>query len=354
MVAVNEQGEPTTEYVRFGNTGLYVSRIALGFMSYGSKQWAEWVLERDEAFPIIEKAWKAGINFWDTANTYSNGESERILGEALKKFNIPRDQIVIATKVFSPAPEDYPGLRAIGHDVTKPPFTNRAGLSRKHIFDAVDASLRRLGTDYIDLYQIHRWDYNTPIEETMEALNDLVRLGKVRYIGASSMHAWQFAKAQAVAEKHGWTKFISMQNFYNVIYREEEREMLPFCHDSGVAVIPWSPLARGVLTATTQSVRSTTDPLRVSIASSTPKHVQEAQEKIASRVSELAKKYSATNAQIALAWLYTKPYVTSPIVGINKERYIDDLLGAQKVKLSEEDAKWLEELYVVQPIVGHK
>ncbi|KAJ3040574.1 hypothetical protein HDV00_010754 [Rhizophlyctis rosea] len=354
MVAVNQEGEPTTEYVRFGNTGLYVSRIALGFMSYGSKQWQEWVLERDEAFPIIKKAWDAGINFWDTADVYSNGESEKILGEALVKFNIPRDQVVIATKLFSPSIEDKPGLRAFGKPFNKPPFVNKGGLSRKHVFDAVEASLRRLGTTYIDLYQIHRWDYNTPIEETMEALNDLVRLGKVRYIGASSMHAWQFAKAQAVAEKNGWTKFVSMQNFYNVIYREEEREMLPFCYDSGVAVIPWSPLARGVLTKTegTTSVRANSDQARV-LREQTPAHIKDAQEKIASRVEELAKKYNATKAQIALAWLYTKPVVTSPIVGINKEHYIDDLLGAQKVKLTEEDAKWLEELYVTQPIVGH-
>ncbi|KAJ3044893.1 hypothetical protein HDV00_000175 [Rhizophlyctis rosea] len=355
MVAVNQEGEPTTEYVRFGNTGLYVSRIALGFMSYGSKSWAEWVLEREEAFPIIKAAWDAGINFWDTANTYSNGESEKILGEAIKKFNIPRDQLVIATKLYFPAPEENPGLRAIGKPLNKPPFVNRAGLSRKAIFDAVEASLKRLGTDYIDLYQIHRWDYNTPIEETMQALHDLVRLGKVRYIGASSMHAWQFAKAQAVAEKNGWTKFVSMQNFYNVIYREEEREMLPFCLDSGVAVIPWSPLGRGVLTATegSSSVRATSDQFRNSIAQSTPAHIKDAQSTIAKRVEELAQKHGATKAQIALAWLYTKPVVTSPIVGINKLHYIDDLLGAQKVKLSEEDVKYLEEPYVTQPIVGH-
>ncbi|KAJ3288507.1 hypothetical protein HK104_008134 [Borealophlyctis nickersoniae] len=353
MVAVNETGEGAAEYVRFGNTGLVVSRLTLGCMSYGSKKWGEWVLERDEAFPIIKAAWDAGINFWDTADVYSNGESERIVGEAIKKFNIPRDQIVIATKCFFSYDENDLSFKGIGKQWNQPPIVNKTGLSRKHIFDSVNASLRRLQLDYIDLYQIHRWDYNTPIEETMEALNDLVRMGKVRYIGASSMFAWQFAKAQAIAEKRGWAKFVSMQNFYNLVYREEEREMLPFCKDSGVAVIPWSPLARGFLTGKkTDTVRSKTD-VHSFNRQNFPPHVQESIDTIVARVGEIAAKHGVTHSQIALAWLYTKPEVTSPIVGINKVEYIADLMGAAKVKLSEEDCKHLEEAYVTRGVWGH-
>ncbi|CEG82482.1 Putative Aryl-alcohol dehydrogenase (NADP) [Rhizopus microsporus] len=328
---------PQMQYVRFGNTGMKVSRFCLGCMSYGSSRWLAWVKDEEESLELIGKAYEAGINFFDTANIYSNGESERVLGKAIKKFNMPRSRIVIATKLFFPVIDD----KTHGGELEG---INDKGLSRKHIFDAVDASLKRLGVDYIDLYQIHRFDPETPLEETMEALNDLVRSGKVRYIGASSGYAWQFQKANAIAERRGWAKFVSMQNLYNLLYREEEREMIPYCQDSGIAIIPWSPLARGLLTGKNR------ESIRLQIDGYIPALFQDRQaqnnDEIIDRVIELAKKHNRSPAQIALAWMLSKPYITSPIVGVGKESHLHDLLYALEVKLSNEDIKYLEEIYI--------
>jgi aryl-alcohol dehydrogenase-like predicted oxidoreductase len=335
------------EYVRLGKTGLKVSRLCLGCMSYGSSKWQAWVLDEAESLPLIKKAYEVGVNFFDTADVYSNGESERILGKALKEFNIPRERVVIATKVH--------GL--VSRDISRNTFSNppsgldainQKGLCRKHIFEAVEASLQRLQTTYIDLYQIHRWDYETPIEETMEALNDLVRSGKVRYIGASSMYTWQFSKANFIAEKNGWAKFVSMQNFYNLLYREEEREMIPFCQDQGIGIIPWSPLARGVLVGKGETVRSNTDN---AIKRWLTKQNQD--EVIIERVKEVASKRGKMPAQVAIAWLYAKPYITSPIVGINKAQYLDEFVEALQVKLTQEEISYLEEPYIPKKIAGH-
>ncbi|KAI8066952.1 NADP-dependent oxidoreductase domain-containing protein [Gilbertella persicaria] len=334
-------------YVRLGNTGLKVSRICLGCMSYGNSKWSPWVKDEAEAVADIKEAYNLGINFFDTANTYSNGDSEKILGKALKELNAPRSRVVIATKVFGPVYDDT-GKSDRSTLQTDPDMINRFGLSRKHIFDAVDASLERLGVNYIDLYQIHRFDPNTPIEETMEALNDLVRSGKVRYIGASSMATWQFAKMNHVAEKRGWAQFVSMQNLYNLLYREEEREMAPYCSDSGIAWIPWSPLAMGQLTG---KKRETTRSGSRFVMSMFPTTQAESNNTIIDRVEELAKKYNATCAQIALAWEFTKPYVSSPIVGVSKIEQLYDLVGSLDIKLTEEDVKYLEEPYTPRGLV---
>jgi aryl-alcohol dehydrogenase-like predicted oxidoreductase len=303
-------------------------------MSFGDpKRWVlNWVLEEPEARKIIKKALDAGINFFDTANCYSLGISEEILGRAIKDF-AKREDVVIATKVFIKMREG----------------PNGGGLSRKEIMYEVDQSLKRLGLDYVDILYIHRWDYDTPIEETMCALNDLVRAGKVLYLGASAMYAWQFQKAQYVAEKNGWTKFSVMQNHYNLIYREEEREMIPLCKDMGVALVPYSPLASGRLSRNydAESLRFKDD----EAAKNKYAHSEAEDRKIVERVCEIAKKYSATNTQIALAWLWAKG-VTAPIVGINKEQYIDEYIAAFKIKLTEEDIEYLEELYVPHKIVG--
>ncbi|KXS11784.1 aldo/keto reductase [Gonapodya prolifera JEL478] len=335
------------QYVRLGSTGLQVSKLCLGMMSYGLKSWAPWVLEEEEALPVIGKAWEAGINFWDTANIYSNGESEIITGHALQRFNIPRERVVIATKLYFSNHPDEPLYVGSG----KPPRPgaidrNRRGLSRKCIMQEVDASLKRLGTDYIDLYQIHRWDNETPIEETMSALNDLVRVGKVRYLGASSMWAWQFSKAQYTAKMNGWAQFVSMQNYYNLLYREEEREMIPLLQDMGVGMIPWSPLAAGALTGRN---RGTT---RESSARTFLK-IKDADDAIVDRCVEVAKKKCVTASQVALAWMYSKKFVTSPICGISKLTYLYDLIGALDVKLDEEEIKFLEEPYIPHEINGH-
>ncbi|KAI8813093.1 NADP-dependent oxidoreductase domain-containing protein [Cladochytrium replicatum] len=347
---------PKMEYVRFGNTGLKVSRICLGCMSFGSSKWQSWVLDEPESFQIIKLAWEAGINFWDTANVYSNGESEKIIGRAIKKLNIPREQLVLATKLFSYVAPDV--STPIGGITEQSPATvNQSGLSRKHIFEAVEKSLERLQTSYIDLYQIHRFDPNTPIEETMEALNDLVRLGKVRYIGASSMYAWQFAKMNNVAEKNGWTKFVSMQNLYNLCYREEEREMAPYCLDQGITMIPWSPLHRGILSGRKagETVRSTTD-----MAAQRWFKKTEAEDLIiVNKVVEIAARMSAeqnktiTASQVALAWLYSKKVVSAAIVGIGKIHHLYDTIRSVSVKLSEADIRVLESLYTPKRIVGH-
>ncbi|RUP44056.1 hypothetical protein BC936DRAFT_150009, partial [Jimgerdemannia flammicorona] len=341
---------PKMQYVRLGSTGLKVSKICLGCMSYGSKKWASWVEEEEKGLELIKKAYDAGINFFDTADIYSAGESERILGRAIKKFNLPREKIVIATKVFAFVHPTDPGFKSFGTSreelESTHGFVNQQGLSRKHIFDAVDASLQRLGVDYIDLYQIHRFDSDTPVEETMEALHDIVKSGKVRYIGeywASSMWTWQFAKMQHVAEKRGWTKFVSQQNHYNLLYREEEREMNPYCADTGVGLIPWSPLAGGRLSAKNRTTER----------SKVQGQLSPDDEQILDRVVEIAQRKGVTPTQVALAWLFTKPVVSSPIVGIGKEEYLVDAVRAIEVKLSPEDIKLLEEPYKPKAITGH-
>lgn len=322
------------KYVKLGNTGLDVSRICLGCMSYGdaSRGGHPWVLDEDEARPFFEKALSLGINFFDTANVYSVGSSEEFLGRALRDM-ANRDEVVIATKVHG--------------QMRKGP--NGAGLSRKEILTEVDHSLRRLGTDYIDLYQIHRFDPRTPIEETLEALHDVVRSGKVRYIGASSMYAWQFAKMQYTADAHGWTRFVSMQNHYNLLNREEEREMLPFCADQGVAVIPWSPLARGRLTRDWEesTKRSETDAFgsRLYDTASSDRVVVE-------RVAEVASDRGVSRAQVALAWVLSKPFVTAPIIGATKPHHLDDAVAAAELALSDEEIARLEEPYVPHPVAG--
>jgi 1-deoxyxylulose-5-phosphate synthase len=323
------------EYVKLGNSGLEVSRIALGCMGFGNPaKWThQWVINEEQSREVIKHALDLGINFFDTANIYSLGESELYLGRALKVF-AKREDIVLATKVHQ--------------NMRKTP--NGGGLSRKEIFFECEESLRRLGTDYIDLYIIHRWDYGTPIEETMEALHDLVKSGKVRYIGASAMYAWQFQKAQNVAEKHGWTKFISMQNHYNLIYREEEREMNPYCFDSGVASTPYSPLAYGRLSRIPgeTSFRNETDKVAIFKYGKTT----EIDAEIIKRVGELAEKYQVLRSQIALAWLWNKKPVVAPIVGATKISHIDDAIAALDVKLTEDDMVYLEEPYLPHPVVG--
>jgi aryl-alcohol dehydrogenase (NADP+) len=323
------------DYTNLGTTGLKVSRICLGCMTYGSKTWREWVLEESDSRPFFRAALEAGINFFDTADVYSQGVSEEITGRALKEYGPTRDKVVIATKVHSPMGTD----------------PNGRGLSRKHIMHAIDDSLRRLGTDYVDLYQIHRYDPTTPMEETLEALTDVVRAGKALYIGASSMYAWQFAKYQHIAATRGLAKFVTMQNHYNLIYREEEREMIPLCLDQGVGLIPWSPLARGVLAGNRQAgtLRSRTDPFTKATYTAT----QEQDERVVERVARVAERHGLAPARIALAWLLSKPAVTAPIVGASKPHHLDDAIAAVEIKLSAEDIASLEEPYVPHPVLGH-
>lgn len=323
------------EYVRFGSTGMKVSRICVGCMSYGvpNEAWP-WALNEENSRPLITRALELGINFFDTANVYSQGTSEEIVGRALKDF-AARDEIVLATKVFFP----------IGQG------PNQRGLSRKHILSSIDASLKRLGVDYVDLYQIHRWDYDTPIEETLEALHDVVRAGKARYIGASAMYAWQFAKALYTADLHGWTRFVSMQPHYNLIYREEEREMLPFCLDQKIAVMPYSPVAKGLLTrkpSTEQpaSMRAQTDAIQ-------KRMYTEDDLQIAQRVSDIAEARNLPMAQVALAWILSRPVVTSPIMGATKAQHLEDAAAAVAVTLSEDEIRHLEEAYQPHPILGY-
>ncbi|KAI9358453.1 NADP-dependent oxidoreductase domain-containing protein [Pilaira anomala] len=333
------------QYTRFGNTGMRVSKLCLGCMSYGSSSWSPWVKDEEESIKLIKEAYAAGINFFDTANTYSNGVSEIILGKALKEIGAPRGRIVIATKVYAPVYED---VTQHGRDDLKenPDMVNMFGLSRKHIFDAVEASLKRLDVDYIDLYQIHRLDTETPMEETMEALNDLVRSGKVRYIGASTMAAWQFQKFNSIAERRGWAKFVSMQNLYNLLYREEEKEMNAYCLDAGIAGIPWSPLAMGAVAGKNRKTARSKTKFQLETVLSKKQNVST--DAIISRVQEVAKKHNKTNAQIALAWLFTKKYVTSPIIGVSKTEHLHDLIGSLDIKLTEEEVKSLEELYTLK------
>jgi 1-deoxyxylulose-5-phosphate synthase len=323
------------EYVKLGRTGLDVSRICLGCMSYGGSNRGNhaWSLDEEASQPFIKRALESGINFFDTANRYSLGSSEEILGRAIKDF-ARREEVVIATKV-------YGRMR---------PGPNGAGLSRKAIMVEIDASLQRLGTDYVDLYQIHRWDYDTPIEETLEALHDVVKVGKARYIGASSMHAWQFARALSIAERHGWTRFVSMQNLVNLLYREEEREMLPLCAAEGIAVIPWSPQARGRLTRNWDysSVRTETDEAFRRLFAKT----EEADRKVIDRVAQVAAARGIPRAQVALAWLLAKPIVTAPIVGATKLEHLDDAVASVNLRLSGDEITALEEPYVPHAVVG--
>jgi aryl-alcohol dehydrogenase (NADP+) len=323
------------EYTNLGSTGLKVSRICLGTMTYGSKKWREWVLDEAESRPFIQQALEAGINFFDTADMYSLGASEEVLGRALKDFGPSRDKVVIATKVFN----------AMGSD------PNQRGLSRKHIKHSIDDSLRRLQTDYVDLYQIHRFDHETPIEETLEALDELVRAGKVLYIGASSMYAWQFAQMLALSDANGWARFATMQNHYNLIYREEEREMNPLCRAEGIGLIPWSPLARGVLAGNRQAntTRARTDDFAKHMYG---KETTEADQRVVDRLVELSKQRGIPASQLALAWLLQKPEVTAPIVGASKPGHLQDAVAAVGVKLTKEEIARLEEPYIPHPIAG--
>jgi len=324
------------EYVRLGNTGLKVSRICLGCMSYGgpNERWP-WALDEEASRPFIQRALELGINFFDTADVYSRGKSEEVVGRALRDF-AKRDEVVIATKVrgeMGPGPNDQ-------------------GLSRKHILSSIDASLQRLGTEYVDLYQIHRWDHETPIEETLQALDDVVRMGKARYIGASSMYAWQFAKALYTANLHGWSRFVSMQPHYNLVYREEEREMLPLCRDQGVGVIPWSPLARGLLTGGRvkdgkETPRAQTDGFARHL------YAHRGDFPIVERLGEVAKERGLPDAQLALAWLLSRPGITAPIIGATKPHHLEDAVAALSVQLSAEEIQRLEELYQTHPVMGH-
>ena len=323
------------EYVNLGQTGLKVSRVCLGCMTYGvpDRGAHPWSLDEEKSRPFIKRALELGINFFDTANTYSDGTSEEIVGRALHDF-ARREEIVLATKVFYPMREG----------------PNARGLSRKSIMIEIDASLRRLGTDYVDLYQIHRWDKHTPIEETLEALHDVIKSGKARYIGASSMFAWQFSKAQFTARQNGLTPFASMQNHYNLLYREEEREMMPLCAAEGVGVIPWSPLARGRLTRDwdEKTNRTENDEFGKTLYTATP----DADRKIVERVTEVAARRGVPRAQVALAWLAQKPFITAPIVGASKAHHLDDAVAALSLKLTPEEISSLEEPYAPHPVVG--
>ena len=324
------------EYVNLGSSGIKVSRICLGCMTYGARKWREWVLEEQESRPLIRQAIEAGINFFDTADVYSLGVSEEILGRALKDFGPPRDRLVVATKVFG----------VMGDD------PNQRGLSRKHIRHAIDDSLRRLQMDYVDLYQIHRFDLSTPMEETLEALNDVVRAGKALYVGASSMWVWQLAKMLQLAGQRSWPRFVTMQNHYNLLYREEEREMIPFCRAEGIGLIPWSPLARGRLARQPKAgtVRSKTDDFAKTLYSKTT----ESDDKVTGRLQSVAEARGVPSAQVALAWLLHKPMVTAPIVGASKAQHLEDAVAAVSLKLTAEEIKALEEPYVPHPIAGHE
>jgi 1-deoxyxylulose-5-phosphate synthase len=323
------------EYTKLGNTGLSVSRICLGCMSYGDKRWREWVISGEEAREHFAAALEAGVNFFDTADVYSTGVSEEITGRWLGEM-AARDDLVIATKVNGP----------MG------PGPNRRGLSRKHILEGCDASLRRLKTDFIDLYQIHRWDFRTPIEETLDALDSLLRAGKVRYLGASSMAAWQFSKALYMAGEHGWHRFVSMQNHYNLVYREEEREMIPLCIDQGVGVIPWSPLARGFLagnrrpSGAAETLRAKTDDIAQDM------YFRESDFAVADAVAAIARERGVTPAQIACAWILQAPGVTAPIIGATKLHHVKELIASVDIKLTREEVAALEQPYQPHPVLG--
>ena len=330
------------DYQRLGTTGMRVSRISLGMMTYGAKSWREWVLEWDESAPILKRAFEAGINFFDTADIYSVGASEEITGRAVREFATHRDEVVVATKVFQPMSK---GL-------------NDGGLSRKHILESIDRSLLRLKMDYVDLYQIHRFDPHTPIEETVEALNDVVRAGKALYVGASSMYAWQFLKMLETQKRLGLARFVSMQNHYNLVYREEEREMNPLCVSEGVGLIPWSPLARGFLTGNrkpgdakdkggSETTRGRTDDFAHSL------YYKDSDFTVVERLTEIAQARGVKNAQVALAWILGKPGVSAPIIGASKLPQLEDAIAALEIKLSEDEVKRLEEPYEAHGVLGH-
>jgi 1-deoxyxylulose-5-phosphate synthase len=325
-------------YVRLGSTGVRVSPLCLGMMTYGSKKWREWVLEEDEARPLVRRAVEAGINFFDTADMYSRGESEVVTGKLLHEFQPRREELVIATKVFNPMSDGV----------------NDRGLSRKHIMASIDASLKRLGVDYVDLYQIHRFDPNTPIEETCEALSDVVKAGKALYLGASSMYAWQFLKMLNFQRENGLARFVTMQNHYNLVYREEEREMIPLCLDQKVGCIPWSPLARGFLTGSrkrgdgkSETARARTDDYAHSM------YYRGSDFDIVDRVTEIAQQRDVKPAQVALAWVSSKPAVSAPIIGASKPYQLEDAIGALSLKLTEDEIQRLEAPYEPHPILGH-
>ncbi len=324
------------EYVNLGNTGLKVSRICLGCMTYGTSQWRDWILNEADSRPFFQRALELGINFFDTADMYSLGVSEEVTGRALKDF-ARRDEVVIATKVYNPMGD-------------KP---NQSGLSRKHIMHAIDDSLRRLGTDYVDLYQIHRYDHETPIEETLEALHDVVKAGKARYIGASSMFAWEFAQALYTADLNGWTRFVSMQNHYNLVYREEDREMNPLCEDQGIAVIPWSPLARGFLAG--NRTRNKSGDTTRSQSDDYAHNMYYADNDFATldAVEAVASDHGVSPAQIALAWMLHKPAITSPIIGASKMKHLEEAVAATEIDLSDEEMARLEAPYQPHQILGH-
>lgn len=321
------------EYTNLGPTGTKVSRLCLGCMTYGAKKWREWVLDEEQGRPFIKRALELGFNFFDTADMYSLGRSEEVLGKALKDFGPSRDKLVIATKVFFPMGDD----------------PNQKGLSRKHIMHAIDDSLRRLGTDYVDLYQIHRFDYDTRIEETLEALHDVVKAGKARYLGASSMFAWQFARMLYTSDRSHWTRFVTMQNHYNLVYREEEREMIPLCVEEKIGVLPWSPLARGLLAGNRKAGtdRSKQDDYAQKL------YTREADDKVVDAVEALAKERNIPPAQLALAWLLHKPGVTAPIIGASKPHHLEDAVAALAIKLSDAEIEKLEAVYVPHPVLGH-
>lgn len=325
------------QQVNLGNTGTKVSRLCLGTMTYGTSKWRDWVLDERDAVPFYKRALDLGITFFDTADVYSNGESEVVTGRALKQIGAARENVIVATKVFNPMGSG----------------PNQRGLSRKHIMHAIDASLTRLGLDHVDLYQIHRFDPTTPIEETMEALSDVVKAGKALYIGASSMYAWQFAKMQQAATENGFSRFVTMQNHYNLIYREEEREMIPLCVDQGIGIIPWSPLARGFLAGNRrrqdfgETKRAKGDEMAQRM------YYQDSDFRVVDRVGEVAQRRGVSNACVALAWMLSKPYVTAPIIGASKLEQLDDLAKAVDLKLAAEEIKALEEPYAPHPILGH-
>ena len=325
------------EYINLGPTGLKVSRLCLGAMTYGSKQWRPWVLEEEDARPFIRQAVESGINYFDTADMYSVGRSEEILGRALKDFGPGRDRVIIATKVYMPMTDD----------------PNDRGLSRKHIMHSIDNSLRRLGTDYVDLYQIHRFDASTPVEEALRALDDIVRAGKALYIGASAMYAWQFMKMLATSDRLGVTRFSTMQNYYNVIYREEEREMFPLCRAEGIAITPFSPLARGFVVGNRrkedygETVRAKTDEY------SRRQYYRPEDFAIVDRLTEIARKRGISNAQLALAWVLHQPGVTAPIVGASKANHLQEAIKALAVKLDADELKYLSELYKPRTVLGN-
>jgi len=328
------------DYVNLGTTGTKVSRLCLGMMTYGAKEWREWMLEEEAAKPLIRQAVEAGINFFDTADVYSLGVSEEITGRALKEFGGSRDNVVIATKVFNPM-SDAP---------------NDRGLSRKHIMASIDKSLKRLGVDYVDLYQIHRFDSQTPIEETVEALNDVVRAGKALYIGASSMYAWQFLKMLQAQRENGFARFVTMQNHYNLVYREEEREMIPLCLSEGIGLIPWSPLARGFLAGNrkanedkkqSETTRARTDDFAHSL------YYRASDFTLVDRLTEVAQARGVKNAQVALAWILSRPGMTAPIIGASKAYQLDDALAALSIRLTPEEIAKLEEPYEPHPVLGH-